>query len=129
MVKYVVPYEESLKMKELGFDAPCLFAYNEDAKNKLMTAPQLHSYSINTGRNSDFSIINKVTAPLFTQAFEWIMSKNLAHWVFKHDDKNFGYIIYDNNGEVKKTQIESVSNFEKVQLNCLIELIDIVKYK
>ena len=59
MKKEFISYEEALALKELGFNEPCLFAYNQDDENKLMTAPQLSSYQINTGKNSDIGKINK----------------------------------------------------------------------
>ena len=49
MEKESIPYTEALALKELGFDEHCLFAYNQDDGNRLMTAPQLSSYYINTG--------------------------------------------------------------------------------
>lgn len=75
MEKEFVPYEQALALKKIGFDEPCLFAYNQDDDNKLMTAPQLSSYQINTGKNSDIGKINKVTAPLYQQAFRWLYQK------------------------------------------------------
>ena len=75
MEKESIPYTEALALKELGFDEHCLFAYNQDDGNRLMTAPQLSSYYINTGKNSDIGKINKVTAPLYQQAFRWLYQK------------------------------------------------------
>jgi hypothetical protein len=75
MNKEFVPYEQALALKELGFDEPCLFAYNQDDENKLMTAPQLSSYQINSGKNSDKGKLNKVSAPLYQQAFKWLYQK------------------------------------------------------
>jgi len=75
MKNLFVSYEQALQLKELGFNEHCLFGYNQDDENKLMTVPQLSSYEINSAKNSDVTKINKVTAPLKQQVLRWFREK------------------------------------------------------
>ena len=130
MKKEFVPYEEALDLKELGFDEPCLFAYNQDDENKFMTAPQLSSYQINSGKNSDKGELNKVTAPLYQQAFRWFREKyNLKGHVeaieyFDETPDTYHWSILNeyNSGNDQLT-------YEEAELECLKKLIEIVKQK
>jgi hypothetical protein len=103
-----VPYQQSLDMKELGFDEPCLFAYNQDDENKLMTAPQLSSYQINTGKNSDVGKINKVTAPLYQQA---------ARYLYVNSNKQINFQIdgNDNYEELCEKLKKCIKDFRDLQ--------------
>ena len=125
MEKEFISYEEALALKELGFNEPCLFAYNQDDENKLMTAPQLSSYQINTGKNSDIGKINKVTAPLYQQAFRWLMIKceqicekeiSLKFWL-------------DGSGSCKLMNLDDELFDYDSEIECLKKLIEIVKKK
>ena len=109
MEKQFIPYELALKLKELGFDEPCIGAYNMSDGNKFMIATQLSSYNINTGKNSDISIIEKVTAPLWQQAFQFLMTDEIPEkynlsfdvggWTLFDSEK---HIYYDNEKALEK---------------------------
>ena len=126
MEKELVPKEQSLDLKELGFDEPCLFAYNQDDENKLMTAPQLSSYQINTGKNSDIGKINKVTSPTFSQAFRFFREKYnlLSRISYKNDRYKFEYQYKSSANNLYMTKY---STYEEAELECLKKLIEIVK--
>ncbi len=130
MNKEFVPYEESLELKELGFDEPCLFGYNQDDENKLLTVPQLSSYEINSGKNSDVSKINKVTAPLYQQVFRWFR-ENHGLWqiVMQNTDKDWTYDILPIIGITDYRLFDVFDTYEEAELHCLKKLIKIVKGK
>jgi len=57
MTKEFVPYDRSLKLKQLGFDEPCLKSYGDDG---LLN-------------QNDHSLY--LSAPLYQQAFRWLYQK------------------------------------------------------
>jgi hypothetical protein len=57
MTKEFVPYELAVKLKELGFDEPCLKSYGDDG---LLN-------------QNDHSLY--LSAPTFSQAFRWLYQK------------------------------------------------------
>ena len=126
MEKEFVPYEESLALKELGFDEPC-FGYYIDNKFEFFADVR----SCNT--NSEFKFYP--TALTYSQAFRWLREKH-----------NFvGTILGDGfNGELKGyyysiteqgwiNYYESIDDgkwydtYEEAELACLKKLIEIVK--
>ena len=75
-----VPYEQSYELYKLGFDDPCFKFYNQDNELELFGSdideedkinsllPDINDYLMEGDRNNyDFC-----TAPLFSQAFQWI---------------------------------------------------------
>ena len=119
MEKEFVTYEQSLALKELGFDEPCIMYYNTDKDN---------NYSINDECN--------ISAPLYQQAFRW----------FREKYKIISVIDFYNNGEEwedteYKVTISEFEHFathdtfvkegyvtyEEAELECLKKLIEIVK--
>ena len=135
MEKEFISYEEALALKELGFNEPCLFAYNQDDENKLMTAPQLSSYQINTGKNSDIGKINKVTAPLYQQAFRWFREKyNIDSSINKQQHINKYCVSLDLNGfyaddDLFPEEFTLFNTYEYAELELLKKLIEIIKNK
>lgn len=102
MKEQFVTYDIALKLKEKGFDEPCLAAYNQSDENKFMIAPQLSSYQIASGKNSDVGKIEKVTAPLWQQVIDWFEDKYkisvtvVTYTSFKNDKLvEVGYTLYN----------------------------------
>jgi hypothetical protein len=136
MKDLLVPAKQAVQLKELGFDEPCLFGYNQDEQNKLMTVPQLSSYDINSAKNSDASKINKVTAPLKQQVFKWFRQKyNLfgcidlqcstpAHWYVRIDDIIENDFVYHSEDYHIK-----YNTYEEAEMACIDKLIEIIKSK
>jgi hypothetical protein len=73
-----LPYELSLKLKELKFNEPCLAFYATDPFTKaddmqLKMVKQLPNTPIDACRNSEFG--GSIAAPTFQQASDWILLK------------------------------------------------------
>jgi hypothetical protein len=64
--KEFVPYELALRMKQLGFDEPCICRYYEVTKWEKPTGEILLQLS-----DTELSERNRVKAPLYQQAFRW----------------------------------------------------------
>ena len=118
MDKEYIPYEQALALKELGFDEPCLAYYHEDGI--LINYPQM---SKNKGL---MTILNRCSAPLFSQAFRWFREKyDLFCWIEKfHKDETYIFQIPPANF----TKIQGhFKTYEEAELACLNKLIEIVK--
>jgi hypothetical protein len=126
--KEFVPYEQSLALKELGFDEPCFAFYN--GKFIQSTEFDFDSYNlINVGPHP--------LAPTFSQAFRWFREKyNLDSWIqpFTSEksngvlylpDESYSYFIFKD-GVWVDDKVD-FSEPEEVELACLIKLIEIAK--
>jgi hypothetical protein len=117
-----VPYEQSLELKELGFDEPCIGNYYHTKELKIYGGDLLKI------KNSD---MGTVTAPLFRQVFKWFREKFELHSFIDCKWKNLGweYELVDLN---KMEKISCIGNYgyktpEEAELECLIKLIEIAK--
>lgn len=142
MNKEFVPYEEALAMKELGFDEPC-FATFDIGENHLITQDDGSLV-----RNSEVEY--GIAAPLWQQAFRWFMEKhklvgildfsgrnvhgfnywnckiyNSTNGLVTHINKTHNYHYEENPGSM--TPYFENHSYEEAQLECIRELIKIVK--
>ena len=119
MEKEFVPYEESLELKELGFDEPCFARYDGRGKHK----GKIWYEMPNTGQDS--IPVGDVLAPTFSQAFRWFRKKGYDVKVEKESaEVYFGFWWTG----VAWSLIES-GTYEEAELTCLRKLIQIVKEK
>jgi hypothetical protein len=131
MEKEFVPYNLSLRMKQLGFDEPCFAFYDEEEY-------------LFTVREQDDIYEEWLIAPTFSQVFRWFREKyDLYSWIQLHN----GYINDSFYPELpitfsimdRKTGNESYErdiphNYlyktnEEAELACLQKLIEIVEQK
>jgi hypothetical protein len=126
MTKEFVPYDRSLKLKELGFDEPCFRGWYED--EGLYYHP-----------DSDIVLDN----PTFSQAFRWFREKySLGHEIScPYSSTHFGKnvkIINEGKFEAFITDEEQLSftdedflydTYEEAELACLDKLIEIIETK
>jgi hypothetical protein len=141
MNKEFVPHEPSLALKELGFDEPCLEAYD---KNGL----KYHSHKTDklfTALNSNLS--TQCSAPLYQQAFRWFREKyNIRQNIMDFIDDEIG-IEWDYEIAIIGTDLDEKGNYKplvdystddetrkfktykEAELACLKKLIEIVKQK
>ena len=136
MNKEFVPYELSVKLKELGFDEPCL------ARHIIMTEWEKPTGEIILQMvdclNSDKYLVK---APLFQQAFRFFREKyELLGFIEPangYEDKSlFAFYICDDeqniiNDEHSYSKDSSLhyKTQEEAELACLDKLIEIVKNK
>jgi len=107
-----IPYEQALKLKELGFDEPCLgkFYYN-------------HLEIGGNWSNADFKEDPDVfiSAPLYQQVFRWFREKYGIHITPNKFDTttwiaDWGY-----------WESPVYYSYEEAELACLMKLIEIAK--
>jgi hypothetical protein len=114
MEKEFIPYEIALKLKELGFDEPCLARY------LIVTFWERVTGEIKL-QMTDCAINEKylIKAPLYQQAFRWFREKHNLHC----NIDPWGYCIFDFD-HTEKTGFET---YEEAELECLKKLIKIIK--
>jgi hypothetical protein len=143
MNKEFVPYEQSLALKELGFDEPCIgrYYYKE-------SYPMLNPNSGETELVFEFGQYIKQTeitilAPLYQQAFRWFREKySWQHSMEPTADQHrfevgYNYWIWNSKtGEEYHTMPKNrptgdweYETYEESELECLKKLIEIVKNK
>ena len=137
MDKEFIPYEQSLELKELGFNEPCFgFYVNGELRGVNLgleemggVEPYYQRFGFHTLRNSDITNTTKiiVTTPTFSQSFRWFREKYGYNGVIE-GSKRFGFewCIYRNEFEYIKPR-NNTPNYEESELQCLSKLIDIVK--
>ena len=121
MNKEFVPYELAVKLKELGFNERCLFAFDNCSTPMRCTDLRTSDQKFN-GVNYNSS--SYTSQPTFSQAFRWFREKyNLYSFVFKFDE-GFGYETFKEG--VTQTN-ESFDTYEEAELACLNKLIEIIE--
>jgi hypothetical protein len=123
--KEFVPYEESLELKELGFNEPCIATIDQ--------TEYLHIKGTkNQPRGS--MIYDTIPAPLYQQAFRWFREKQeIEGFVHKSIEGNYYFVIKrtgnneNNMYEFTKTAPKIFDTYEEAELACLKKLIKTVK--
>ena len=103
MTKEFIPYEQSLALKELGFDEPCMA-----------------SKDINNGEGL-------IQLPLFQQAFRWFREKHNLVYTIGHIGHTDSWTFATENLQVAGQEwSKHYSTYEEAELECLKQLIKIV---
>jgi hypothetical protein len=115
MKKEFVPHELALRMKQLGFDEPCLSYYEGES----------FSHHLATITSGDDYII---PAPLYQQAFRWFREKYKVRFFIQSGMSDLGefFKVIFPDGEQRGM---SYITYEEAELACLQKLIEIVKTK
>ena len=140
-MKDFVPYEQSLELKELGFDEPCFANYTVIPEDKIdwFTIPEQGitdktSFGSSKNYNSkSFEEEGTISAPTYSQAFKWFREKHKIHSFIDCKWKNIGweYELVDLN---KMEKISCIGNYgyktpEEAELECLKKLIEIAQHE
>jgi hypothetical protein len=135
MEKEFVPYQESLELKQLGFDEPCMFAYrNSDGEQSLMSFSKWQNFTKHDNHDGF------AAAPLYQQAFRFFREKfNLEYQIIKSASDSYSAVIHLNTREYLDkiltlynacvAEVVDCYSYEEVELDCLRKLIEIVKNK
>ena len=122
-----IPYELSLKLKELGFNKQCLGYYFDNKKFQIIKEYEVGVFDRNSTTNRYDGYGERPTAILWQDAFEWFRDNhNLdgnikpinAEWGYEINNLNMCYCI--------SVEIGFISHKES-QLECLKKLISIVE--
>ena len=134
MEKEFVPYTESLDLKELGFDEPCLGYY---IKNSSLWCNWLDVKFNDDPSNDKEDFV--ADAPLYQQAFRWFREKyNLYGTPVSNSFNKWKYritsldesIILEHGCDQKYWIMGGFSyTYDEAELACLKKLIEIIKNK
>jgi hypothetical protein len=132
MEKEFVPYEESLALKELGFNESCLGWYGVNSKTSKLTLYGFWDVDVEEGGLIIYPVEGSVCiAPLWHQAFRWFREKHgLDHCVFRKDKDLgdfYGGYISRGRGIIPKSFGSNYETYGEAELACLRKLIEIVE--
>jgi hypothetical protein len=125
MNKEFVPYEESLALKELGFDEECLKYWNDFGKTSTYMRFQLLN-------DIDDWCQDYIKAPLYSQAFRWFREN---HDLIHRINRDGGWWICaildlydeDDQGVIENFIDCNPKTYEEAELACLKKLIEKIK--
>ena len=125
MEKEFVPYDLAVKLKEAGFDEPCMGVYYGDVEDIQFTLNVRETqYYAQKGYKDG------VLAPTFSQAFRWFREKYGMYSHIKTSGKisvlEFTWVSNGKYGFFSKNGFET---YEEAELACLDKLIEIVETK
>jgi len=83
MNKEFIPYQESLELKELGFDEPC-FTYYGNISECLFGLKGDIKFHTNTLLDIGHGKNIVSSAPLYQQAFRWFLDKHYLYGIVLH---------------------------------------------
>ena len=125
ITKDFVPYNQSLELKELGFDEPCFALYEGKKLGFIFRTNDEPLVPIRFRCNSKFVenvLMNEdCTAPTFSQAFRWFRENYGVHMYPQKFDETKWWV----NWGLWRSDI--FDSFEEAELACLIKMIEILK--
>jgi len=117
MEKEFIPYELALRMKQLGFNEPCLAFYGDE-----------NDFSMDSSRKNNPFRKTECVAPLYQQAFRWFREKNDLYYTIEGSKKyGFAFFIYYENDDKDELKSKEYFTYEEADLACLEKLIEIVE--
>jgi len=132
-----IPYEQSLALKELGFDEPCFGWFRSTLIPSNFTEYFLETeFGMNESPsdwvNSNF-LEETCSAPLYQQAFRWFREKyklnsQIAFCEYSIESCNSWKYTFDNPTGQQYWDGE-FNTYEEAELECLIRLIEMAKNK
>ena len=125
MINEFIPYNLALELKELGFDEPTSFYWENNVIRPLPMKDEVGAFHFNRHARTENEWI---CAPLYQQAFRWFRQNNIDHSIvpMRVDDWHmYQYVIFTLD-EVVETGFDT---YEEAELACLTKLIEIVKTK
>jgi len=129
-----VPYQQSLDMRDLGFDEPCSHYYIVDFQN-FKHDGELHKNSLPDGLDREnifqfYTLKNRPhlsSAPTFHQSIKWFREKYGIPSHLELLDGGWDYVIYTDIEEELNYGDGPFQTYEEAELALLIKLIEIVK--
>ena len=130
-----IPYTQALELKQLGFNEPCWAWYNIPDEDVRYCYSEGRSPITNIQEEWDAKIdgkpVENVGLPTFSQAFKFIREKynliGLVEGGYDNGKNIFTYVIWEGFKDIITDDYFETP--EEAELNCLNELIKMVKEK
>jgi hypothetical protein len=124
-MKNFLPYKQSIELKKLGFDEPCIGSFTNIDRPCFFRHKKPKTYSKMFQPKTDHCV-----SPLYQEVFEWFRDeKNLLAEIFIDDDKTYGYLIsyFVEQGRVDKPIKRQFKTYNEAQLACIDVMISSIK--
>ena len=118
--KDFLPYELSLKMKQLGFDKPCLAKYI--TSDLVVKGCYKDSHILHALFEENEICEAHILVPTFSQTFRWFREKYGLYSVIDGLENRQYYKVTQLN-----TYSKEYNTYEEAELACLVKLIDIIE--
>ena len=118
-----VTYEQAVKLKELGFDEPCMFVHDTWGNTKNWTEDGEGEH-----RNSDKNASIYYSAPLKQQVFRWFREK-YEYWSYNKEATKGTCRFYIEKFDEKFFNSGLFGSYEEAESACIDKLIEIIKNK
>jgi hypothetical protein len=127
MNKEFVTYEQALALRELGFDEPCFFAFDNCSTpmrcSDLRTNEQKF-YGVN------YNSSTYTSQPTYSQAFRFFREKyGILSYIEASPNNTFDYVTVSDDFEEKDYDDGPFKTYEEAEQSCLNKLIEMVKTK
>jgi hypothetical protein len=127
MDREFVTYEQSVALKELGFDEPCFFAFDNCSTpmrcSDLRTNEQKF-YGVN------YNSSTYTSQPTYSQAFRFFREKyGILSYIEASPNNTFDYVTVSDDFEEKDYDDGPFKTYEEAEQSCLNKLIEMVKTK
>ena len=144
-MKDFAPYQQSLELKEIGFDEPCFANYTVIPEDKIdwFTIPEqgiTNKTSFGSSKNYNskyFEEEGTISAPTYSQAFRWFREKYMVSPSINIQNDKWSCIIkstVSSETHISGYIVDTINNgyptfdtYEEAELACLNKLIEIVK--
>jgi hypothetical protein len=122
--KEFVPYEQAVALKSIGFDKPCLAKYQKLSETANYQF-QLLQKEINCNK-----LDTAISRPTYSTAFRWFRDKHKLHaTITSISQESWQWRIQEPGQKLGELYNEDYYYYEEAELECLKELIEIVKNK
>lgn len=131
MKNIFAPKELSKKLREIGFDEPCIAYYNDDKSycistrngtlfEKIVLSNEIDILNFNSHKNI-------VSAPTWEQVFKWFRDRGYLFVIgYDFSDKKYNYkIVIKKHNEISRITSENYPTYEQARENLALELIKI----
>jgi hypothetical protein len=124
MNKQFIPYEQALELKQLGFNEHCFGEWQNLKIGKNLVVDE-------EDKIYDISVLGAdIKAPLYQQAFRWFREKyNLKSCIMFRTNMEDNKEYYDWLIKGQEVVYRHFNTYEEAELDCLKQLIEIVKNK
>ena len=133
MESLFVKYDQSLNLKELGFDEPCFGYYGlNNIEDKLFfdidpDDGELTALNQNQFYHNNLSEVGRISSPLKQQVFRWFREKHGLSGIPDDESYSIWKLILGVRECIK--EVYPLNNFEEAESDCINKLIEIVKNK
>ena len=124
MKREFVPYELAVKLKKLGFNEPCFFAFDNCSTPMRCTDLRTNEQKF---EGVNYNSSTYTSQPTFSQAFRWFRANGFLIHFSSHDyNIHDFYIKWQPN---KSILSDAYDTYEESELACLEKLIEIAETK